>query len=70
VNSGTGTVSGPYNQSSEFAFDTASFPDVVATGGGDNTPTEYGIRYLGNITSSTDAGSYNGVLTYTVTASY
>lgn len=70
VNSGTGTVSVPYNQASEFAFDAAAFPDQIATGGGDNTPTEYGVRYLGNITSLTEAGVYNGILTYTVTASY
>ncbi len=70
VNSGTGTVSVPYNQASEFAFDAAAFPDQIATGSGDNTPTEYGVRYLSNITSLTEAGVYNGILTYTVTASY
>ena len=69
VNSGTGSVSSPYN-TANWAFDTAAFPDVVATGAGDGTTSVYGVRYLANINADTDAGSYSSVLTYTATAAF
>lgn len=69
VNSGTGSVTSPYN-TSDFALDTASFPDSFASGAGDAVTTEYGLRYLANISSTTDAGTYASTLTYTVTASF
>lgn len=69
VNSGTGSVSSPYN-TSNWALDTAAFPDVIATGSGDGATTVYGLRYIGNISSATDAGNYSSVLTYTATATF
>ena len=68
-NSGTGSVIAPYN-TANWAFDTASFPDVIATGGGDESTTVYGVRYLGNISANTETGTYGATLTYTVTATY
>lgn len=69
VNSGTGVVSSPYN-GSNWAFDTAAFPDILATGAGDESTTVYGLRYLGNIASNSESGSYNGVVTFIATASF
>lgn len=69
VNSGNGTVSAPYN-GANWALDTAAFPDAFATGSGDGTTTQFGLRYIGNIGSVTEAGTYTGTLTYTITASY
>lgn len=69
VNSGTGAVSNPYN-SADWALDTGTFPDVVASGAGDGSTTQYGLRYIGNISANTETGSYSSVLTYTVTATF
>jgi hypothetical protein len=69
VNSGTGVVSSPYN-SSDWALDTASFPDTVATGAGDEVTTIYGIRYIGNASALTEFGNYRANITYTVTATF
>jgi hypothetical protein len=68
-NSGTGTAIAPYN-GAMWAFDTLHFPDVVATGDGDGSTSEYGVRYIGNIAADTEAGDYSAVLTYTVTATF
>lgn len=69
VVSGTGTVSSPYNTGT-YAFDDAVFPDELATGTGDNVLTTYGVEYIANITSGTQAGMYESVLTYTITPHY
>lgn len=69
VNSGTGSVSAPYS-SSNWAFDTAAFPDQVAGGDGDAVTTIFGLRYIGNVSADTEAGSYSAVLTYVVTATF
>jgi hypothetical protein len=67
---GDGAVSAPY-AASGFAFDTASFPDLVASdANGDDITTTYSVRYLGNISTTTEAGAYNAVLTYVITASF
>ncbi len=68
-NSGTGTTTAPYD-SANWAFDSAAFPDLVATGAGDEVSTVFGVRYLSNISADTDAGEYSSVLTYTVTATF
>ncbi len=69
VNSGTGTVSAPYN-TANWALDTTAFPDQVVSGTGDNTITVFGIRYLANISPNTKSGDYNSILTYSITASF
>ncbi len=69
VNSGTGSVTGPYN-TSNWAFDTAAFPDILATGSGDEVTTIYGLRYLGNIASNSESGNYNSNITFVATASF
>jgi hypothetical protein len=66
---GSGTVTAPY-AASGFAFDTAAFPDQVASASGASANTTYSARYIANITSNTEAGSYTTALTYTATANY
>jgi hypothetical protein len=68
--SGNGTVSAPY-AASGFAFDTASFPDQIASDpDGDDVSNTYSIRYVGNIAGTTEAGNYTATLTYVVTAGF
>jgi len=69
VNSGTGSATSPY-ASANWALDTGAFPDQVASGAGDGVTSEFGIRYIGNISANTENGSYSSVLTYTVTATF
>jgi hypothetical protein len=66
---GSGTVSVPY-AASGFAFDTAAFPDQVASASGSSANTTYSVRYLGNITAQTEAGAYTATLTYVATANF
>lgn len=66
---GTGAVTAPY-AASGFAFDSVAFPDQIASAAGSSANTTYSARYLANITSNTEAGSYSATLTYTATANY
>jgi hypothetical protein len=66
---GNGAVFAPY-AAAGFAFDTAAFPDVVASSTVSSANTTYSARYLANITSNTEAGSYSAVITYAATANY
>jgi hypothetical protein len=68
--SGNGSVSAPY-AASGFAFDTASFPDQIASDpDGDDVSNTYSIRYVGNIAGTTEAGDYTATLTYVITAGF
>lgn len=66
---GSGTVSAPY-AAAGFAFDTAAFPDQVASATGASANTTYSARYLANIGSATEAGAYTATLTYVATANF
>lgn len=66
---GSGTVSAPYSAAG-FAFDTAAFPDAVATSSTSSTNTTYSVRYVANITSATEPGTYSATLTYVTTANF
>ena len=66
---GSGSVTAPY-AAAGFAFDTAAFPDQVASVAGASVNTTYSVRYVGNITSSTEAGAYTATLTYVATANF
>ncbi len=66
---GAGSVSAPY-AASGFALDTAAFPDTVASASTASSNTTYSVRYLANITSSTEAGPYTATLTYVATANF
>ncbi len=69
VVTGSGSVTAPYN-TANWAFDTAAFPDAFASGAGDEVTTEYGIRYMANIASNSEPGSYSGQVTYIVTSTF
>jgi len=66
---GSGTVLAPY-AASGFAFDTAAFPDQVASATGASANTTYSVRYLANIASQTEAGIYTATLNYVATANF
>jgi hypothetical protein len=70
--SGTGgSVTSPYNGSSNFyAFDTANFPDQIASGSGDGTTDTYSVFYAANISNQTEAGNYTAVITYIATGTF
>jgi hypothetical protein len=69
TSSGNGTTYTPYN-GDLWAFATSSFPDLVATGLGDETSTVYTLKYIANIASLTEAGEYSSVLTYVITGTF
>jgi hypothetical protein len=66
---GSGTVAVPY-AASGFAFDSAAFPDTIASASGASANTTYSARYIANITANTEAGSYTGSVTYVATANF
>lgn len=66
---GSGSVTAPY-AASGFAYDGASAPDQIASAAGSTATTTYSARYLANIASNTEAGSYATTLTYTATATF
>lgn len=66
---GTGAVTAPY-AASGFALDTAAFPDQIASASAGTADTTYSVRYLANISSATEAGTYNASLTYIMTSTY
>lgn len=66
---GSGAVSAPYADAG-YAFDSAAFPDAVASAGGASANTTYSVRYIANITANTEAGAYTSTLTYTATANF
>ena len=66
---GSGTVTVPY-AASGFAFDTAAFPDQVASSSTSSASTTYSVRYLANIAVGTEPGSYSATLTYVATANF
>jgi len=69
VDSGTGSAASPYN-GANWAFDTAAFPDLIATGPGDEVTTVFGAHYIGNAATLTEFGSYSAQITYVVTATF
>ena len=66
---GTGTVAARYSGAG-YAFATSTFPDQIASAAGTTANTTYSVRYLANISSNTEAGSYGATLTYTATANF
>ncbi len=66
---GSGAVSAPY-AASGFAFDTAAFPDEIAASTVPSSTTTYSARYIANIASNTEAGSYSSTLTYVATGNF
>lgn len=69
---GSGIVEPPYDQATDYAYEaTASTSDVVASAAsGDSVTTTYSVRYVTNVAATTEAGTYSGAYTYTVTPSF
>lgn len=68
---GTGTVSSPYSASG-FAYSAnATTQSVIGTESvGDSATTTYSVRYIGNISPTTETGSYSASLIYVATANF
>lgn len=66
---GSGTVSAPY-AAAGFAYDLLNFPDIIASSTGPSTATTYSVRYMSNISSITESGSYSADVTYTMTPNF
>lgn len=66
---GSGAVTAPY-AAAGFAFDSAAFPDQVASASAATANTTYSARYLANISANTEAGSYSSTLTYLASANF
>lgn len=67
---GSGTVSAPYaDVGFAYAAD-ASTASQVASSSTASASTNYSVRYLANIASGTEAGSYSTTLTYVTTANF
>ncbi len=67
---GTGTASSPYNHGTNYAYDGVTIPDEVASDSAAGDTTTYSVRYLGNISAITEAGSYSSTLTYIATGNF
>lgn len=67
---GAGSVTAPYAASGFAYTGTASTAAEVAASGNSSQTTTYSLRYLANIASDTEAGSYTTTLTYTTTATF
>ena len=68
---GNGTVTSPYSASG-FAYgsDASTASQVASASSGTGVATTYSARYLGNISSLTEAGAYTATLTYVATANF
>ncbi len=67
---GSGAVTAPYAASGFAYTGTAGTAAQVASASGASSNTTYSVRYLANITSSTEAGSYTATLTYVATGNF
>lgn len=66
---GNGTASAPYN-TANYAFDTGSLPDQVASSSGVSDITTYTITYLANASYTTEPGAYTATHTYICTGNF
>ncbi len=72
VSGGTGgAVSSPFSAVSSYGYNaTATTSATFATGSGATNPTTYSLRYVANISSVTEAGTYAAGLVYVTTANF
>jgi len=67
---GSGIVSAPYAASGFAYTGTSSTPATVATSTTPSSTTTYSVRYLANISATTEAGSYTTSHTYVATGNF
>jgi hypothetical protein len=72
VSGGTGaTVDTTYAAATSYGYDaTATTSAVFATGSGATNTSTYSLRYVANIASLTEAGTYVASIVYVATANY
>lgn len=63
------TVSAPY-AAAGFAFDSQNFPQTVGSGTTATANATFSVRYIANIASNTEAGTYSATHTYVATANF
>jgi hypothetical protein len=63
---GSGAAVAPY-ASANYAYNATTTQDDIATSAVPSTTTTYSITYIGNISATTEPGSYATTLTYTAT---
>lgn len=63
---GSGAAVSPY-ASANYAYNATTTQDDIATSSVPSLTTTYSITYIGNITATTEPGSYSTTLTYTAT---
>lgn len=63
---GSGAAVAPY-ASANYAYNATTTQDDIATSSVPSTTTTYSITYIGNISATTEPGSYATTLTYTAT---
>ncbi len=69
-NSGTGTVSSPFD-TANWAFTAGSTQPVASYAGSSSSySAQYGLRYICNVSDVTEAGSYSTNMTYVLTATF
>jgi len=68
---GTGTVSSPYGTAGQYAYTaTATTPATVASAPSSSLTTTYSVRYMANISPTTNAGNYTANHTYVITGNF
>jgi hypothetical protein len=68
---GTGAVTAPYAASGfAFAASTSTASQVAGAATGDSATTTYSLRYMSNVTPTTEAGSYSTSVVYVVVANF
>lgn len=68
-NSGLGTITSPFD-TSNWAYGATSSPQPVASYGSPASSTEIGLRYLCNVSATTEPGTYSTDLTYVLTGTF
>jgi hypothetical protein len=70
TSSGTGLVTSPYNGTGFAYAATATTTSQVASGAGDGATTIYSVRYVVNMSGTTEAGTYTSNILYVATANF
>lgn len=70
TSSGSGLISNPYFGSGFAYTGSATTTSTIGTGSGDGGTTVYSLRYLANISDTTEAGVYTTGLVYVATANF
>jgi hypothetical protein len=68
---GIGTVTAPYAASGfAYAATATTTSQVASATTGDSATTTYSVRYMNNISATTEAGTYQANIVYVVTANF